>query len=252
MKIFSCHQMSEAVLTLLVFVLLLKELGVLQALRKALFESNEDDKEKADDEDIEEETSVHDETSDEVIDVEEASEEVFEDEEKVEDSDKDEKVEDKPITSKETKQKKTFFDAMDPEKVSRIFMKKQCSMPKPDPNKPKDSHVIIFDYKPMERDKKTVPSIFNLDEYINRAHLPLPIVANRKIVKNNYPRITFIGENIAKLEESPNEEFYCTSSDMPKIKLMSKEEQLKQLRMKKTHMAPIDMSDDDLFESFDL
>ena len=243
--------MSEGLLTFLVIVLLLKELGVLQAINRFLNEANNQDKEEVeeekveddeevedeeDDEDVEDEEEVEDvedefsdEPSDEDIDsnVEEASEETFE-EKGVDVSDEEVKDEEKNTeeTTNNDKKKITIFDYLhaDPDTVPKIFMKKACTIPKPDPNKPKDDHVIIFNFKPMER------------SHIKKYHPQYDFMMDRKASDAEYPKITYIDTNTAKLEESPNEVFYCTTTDMPRIRMLSKKKQLKELRLRKKHM----------------
>ena len=239
-------------MTFLVIVLLLKELGVLQAINRFLNEANNQDKEEVDDEveddeeieEVHEDEEVEDEDSDEEVDVEgsdetneeqsdvdsnveEASEETFE-EKGVDVSDEDVKDEEKNTgeTTNNDKKKITIFDYLhaDPDTVPKIFMKKACTIPKPDPNKHKDDHVIIFDFKPMERSR------------IKKYHPQYDFMMDKKASDAEYPKITYIDTNTAKLEESPNEVFYCTTTDMPRIRMLSKKKQLKELRLRKKHM----------------
>ena len=249
--------MSEEILVFLAVVLLLKELGIIQAIKRFFNEGNEEkssdeDKDETDEEDAG--SKDKDETNEDIIgldvdsNVEEASEESFEE---IECSDKEPAKKVKPSGTlnnssnepekEEQKKRTTFFDYIhaDPEIIPRAFMKKKYVIPQPDPNKKKDDHVIMFDFKPIGRKGLNQPLEFMRDEE--------PIIkAKRCIVKNEYPRVTFIDKNTAKLEESPNDVFYCTTQDMPKIRMMPEKEQIKQLRMRKTHMDLLQMNDDDL------
>lgn len=274
MKIFSCFQMSEGILVFLAIVLLLKELGIFQAIKSFFNEVNEETKKDEEsshevEETIEEDESFNEEEDDEITEentgsedkdesedntdsetdfnVEEASEERFED---IESSDKEPAKKVKPSDTlnnssdepgkEKPKKRTTFFDYIhaDPEIVPRAFMKKKYVIPQPDPNKKKDDHVILFDFKPMERKSLGLPLEFMRGE-------PM-LKVQRRIVKNEYPRVTFIDKNTAKLEESPNDVFYCTSQDMAKIRMMPEKEQIKQLRMKKSHMDLLQIDDDEL------
>lgn len=220
MKIFSGLQMSEEILVFLAVVLLLKELGIIQAIKRFFNEGNEEKSSDEDKDETDEENSCSkdkDETNEDIIgldvdsNVEEASEESFEEIE----------CSDKVKPSDEPTKRTTFFD---PEAIKRAA--------------PQNDHVIMFDFKPIRRKE------FKRDEE--------PIIkAKRCIVKNEYPRVTFIDKNTAKLEESPNDVFYCTTQDMPKIRMMPEKEQINQLRMRKTHMDLLQMDDDDfIIDSF--
>lgn len=273
--------MSERILVFLAIVLLLKELGVLQAIKRFFNEVNEETKkdeestdeveetieddesfneEEEDNETIEENTGSEeiDESEDSIgfeadADVEEASEERFEDNEcsdkepgkKIKPSDTLNNSSDKP-EKEEPKKRTTFFDYIhaDPEIVPRAFMKKKCVIPQPDPNKKKDDHVIMFDFKPMGR--KTIKPFNIMPEVMEFMRDDNPAIqGKRRVVKNEYPRVTFIDKNTAKLEESPNDVFYCTTKDMSKIRMMSVKDQVEQLRMKKKHMDLLQLDDED-------
>lgn len=226
--------MSNEILVFLAIVLLLKELGVIQAIKRFF---NEESKEAEKDEESEEESteeSIEDETEEDESfneekvnkineentglkvdsNVEEASEESFED---IECSDKESVKKVKPLDESE---KRTTLS--DPKVIPRVFMKNEHTTPQPDPNKK------TSDFKPLEQ-MKAEPT---------------------RVVKNEYPRVTFIDKNTAKLEESPNDVFYCMTQDMPKIRMMPEKEQIKQLRMMKSHIYPLQMDDDFIINPF--
>lgn len=222
--------MSNEILVFLAIVLLLKELGVIQAIKRFF---NEESKEAEKDEESEEE-SIEDETEEDESfneekvnkineentglkvdsNVEEASEESFED---IECSDKESVKKVKPLDESE---KRTTLS--DPKVIPRVFMKNEHTTPQPDPNKK------TSDFKPLEH-MKAEPT---------------------RVVKNEYPRVTFIDKNTAKLEESPNDVFYYMTQDMPKIRMMPEKEQIKQLRMMKSHIYPLQMDDDFIINPF--
>lgn len=213
--------MSKEILVFLAIVLLLKELGVIQAIKRFFNEETEKD-EGSEEESTEEETEEDESFNEEKINeentglkvdsnVEEASEESFED---IECSDKESVKKVKPLDESE---KRTTLS--DPKVIPRVFMKNEHTTPQPDPNKK------TSDFKPIRRESLDQPL-----EHIK--------AEPTRTVKNEYPRVTFIDKNTAKLEESPNDVFYCMTQDIPKIRMMPEKEQINQLRMMKSHIYP--------------
>lgn len=226
--------MSEGILVFLAIVLLLKELGVFQAIKRFFNEVNDETKkdekssdevketvEEDEDNEINEENVGSEDNIGSEVDsnVEEASEESFEDNEC---SDKEQEKSEK----EEPKKRTTFFDCfhVDPEVIPKTSMKNKRATPQPD-------QVIMFDFKPIKRKI--------LDQPLECMRGEPTLKVQGSTVKNKYPRLTFIDKNTTKLEESPNDAFYCTSQDMPKIRMMPEKEQIEYLRMKKSHIASI-------------
>ena len=234
MKIFSISQMSKEILVFLAIVLLLKELGIIQAIKRFFNEETEKDEgseeESTEEEETEEDESFNEEKVNEEntglkvdSNVEEASEESFED---IECSDKESVKKVKPLDESE---KRTTLS--DPKVIPRVFMKNEHATPQPDPNKK------TFDFKPIRRE--------SLDRPLE--HMK---AEPTRTVKNEYPRVTFIDKNTAKLEESPNDVFYCMTQDISKIRMMPEKEQINQLRMMKSHIYPLQMDDDFIIYPF--
>lgn len=191
--------MSEGILVFLAIVLLLKELGVFQAIKRFFNEVNEGTKkdekssdevketvEEEEDNEINEENVVSEDNGGSEVDsnVEEASEESFEDNEC---SDKEPEKSEK----EEPKKRTSLFGSShaEPEVIPKTSMK--------------NDHTIMFEYK------------------------------------NKYPRLIYIDERTSRIEESPKDFCYYTTQDMPKIRMMPKKEQINYLRMKKSHIASI-------------
>lgn len=232
--------MSKEILVFLAIVLLLKELGIIQAIKRFFNEESEKDEgseEESTEESIEEETEEDESFNEEKVNeineentglkvdsnVEEASEESFED---IECSDKESVKKVKPLDESE---KRTVLS--DPKVIPSVFMKNEHTTPQPDPNKK------TFDFKPIRRES---------------LHRPLEHMKAEptRTVKNEYPRVTFIDKNTAKLEESPNDVFYCMAEEISKIRMMPEKEQINQLRMMKSHIYPLQMDDDFIIYPF--
>ena len=97
---------------------------------------------------------------------------------------------------------------------------------------------VCSDKKPVKSEKEEPKKevLFFGSSHADPEVIPKTSMKNGHVIMfeamNKYPRLIYIDERTSRIEESPKDFFYCTTKDMPVIRMMPEKEQIEYLRMR--------------------